>query len=134
MAVAEDGRAPAWLAKLNKGGAPYLSLLLSSGLGALLLVLNYSRGLIGAYTFLLMMATALSLIYYFFCGLAELKHSWRSAKGWAMVALFACLFSAFAMIGSGWEVILWGGVMMAAGLPLYFWFKPRKVAALNPVA
>ena len=34
MAVAEDGRAPAWMAKLNKGGAPYLSLLLSAALGA----------------------------------------------------------------------------------------------------
>ncbi|MBS0385729.1 MAG: amino acid permease, partial [Proteobacteria bacterium] len=79
MAVAEDGKAPKWLAKLNKGGAPYWSLLLSSTLGAGLLLLNYSRGLIGAYTFLLMMATALSLIYYFFCGLAELKHSWRAA-------------------------------------------------------
>lgn len=134
MAVAEDGRAPAWLAKLNKGGAPYLSLLLSSGLGALLLVLNYSRGLIGAYTFLLMMATALSLIYYFLCGAAELKHSWRSARGWAMVALFACAFSAFAMIGSGWEVTFWGGVMMAAGLPLYFVFKSRNAAVLNPAA
>jgi APA family basic amino acid/polyamine antiporter len=134
MAVAEDAKAPAWLAKLNKGGAPYLSLLLSSSLGAVLLVLNYSRGLIGAYTFLLMMATALSLIYYFFCGLAELKHSWRSAKGWTMVALFACIFSAFAMIGSGWEVTLWGGVMMAAGLPFYFLMKPPKRPILNPAA
>lgn len=134
MAVAEDGRAPAWLAKLNTGGAPYLSVLLSSGLGVLLLVLNYSRGLVGAYTFLLMMATALSLIYYFMCALAELKHSWRSAKGWAAVALFACAFSLFAIVGSGWEVTLWGGVMTATGLPLYFVFRPRKATVLNPAA
>ncbi len=89
MAVAEDGNAPQWLKKLNKGGVPQESLLLSSSLGALLLFLNYARGLVAAYTFLLMMGTAVSLIYYFFCGLAEIKHSWRSTKGWTLVALFA---------------------------------------------
>ena len=123
MAVAEDGNAPQWLAKLNKGGAPGGSLLLSSSLGALLLFLNYARGLVAAYTFLLMMATALSLIYYFFCGLAEIKHSWRRARGWTLVALFACLYSAFAMIGSGLEVLLWGGILTAAGVPFYFLFR-----------
>lgn len=128
MAVAEDGKAPAWLAKLNKGGAPYWSLLLSSALGALLLILNYSRGLLGAYTFLLMMATALSLIYYFFCALAELKHSWRGAPVWTVVALLACAYCLFAIIGSGVEVAIWGALLMAAGLPLYFLFKPRRIA------
>jgi APA family basic amino acid/polyamine antiporter len=129
MAVAEDGRAPRWLAKLNKGGVPYRSLLLSSALGSALLLLNYSRGLVEAYTFLLKMATAISLIYYFACALAELKHSWRTAKGWTAVALFACAYSIFAMIGSGLEVLFWGGVLMSAGLPLYFLFKARKLAA-----
>lgn len=128
MAVAEDGRAPAWMAKRNKGGAPYLSLLVSSALGSLLLLLNYSRGLVGAFTFLLMMATAISLIYYFFCALAELKHSWRSARGWALVALFACAYCLFAMIGSGLEVLLWGGVLMVLGVPLYFVLPRRKPA------
>ncbi|MBI3439459.1 MAG: amino acid permease [Proteobacteria bacterium] len=134
MAVAEDGKAPAWMAKLNRGGVPYWSVLLSSVLGAILLFLNYSRGLIGAYTFLLMMATALSLIYYFFCGLAEIKHSWRTSKIWTSVALFGCAYSVFALVGSGIEVSLWGGALMLLGLPLYFVLKPRKAAALNPAS
>jgi len=134
MAVAEDGKAPQWLAKINRGGAPYLSLLLSSALGAVLLILNYSRGLVDAYTFLLKMATATSLIYYFFCGLAELKHSWSSAKGWAAVAIFACAFSLFAIFGSGLEVTLWGGVLTLAGVPLYFLFRRRNTAAISPAA
>ncbi|MFT3727062.1 MAG: amino acid permease [Terricaulis sp.] len=141
MAVAEDGKAPSWLARLNKGGAPYLALLLSSALGAAMLVLNYSRGLVDAYTFLLKMATATSLIYYFFCGLAEFRHSWRAAKGWAAVALFSCAFSAFAIIGSGvgttgtdWTVPLWGGALTLAGVPFYFLFRPRKTTALTPAS
>ncbi|MES1157092.1 MAG: amino acid permease [Alphaproteobacteria bacterium] len=129
MAVAEDGHAPTWLAKLNRGGAPYRAVLISSGLGALLLLANYSRGLIGAYTFLLMMATAISLIYYLFSALAELKHAWRSAHGWAAIAIFAIAYSLFAMIGSGLEVLLWGAVLMAAGVPLYFLLRRKDGAA-----
>jgi APA family basic amino acid/polyamine antiporter len=129
MAVAEDGKAPKWLATLNRGGAPQNSLLLSSSLGALLLLLNYSRGFVAAYTFLLMMATAIGLPYYFFCALAEIKHSWRSARGWTLVALFACAYSAFAMFGSGFEVLLWGGVLIAAGVPLYVVFRRPARAA-----
>jgi len=134
MAVAEDGKAPIWMAKLNKGGVPYWSVLLSSILGAVLLFLNYSRGMIGAYTFLLMMSTALGLIYYFFCALAELKHSWASSKPWAALALFACAYSLFALIGSGVEVSLWGSALMAAGVPLYFILRPRKAGALTPAS
>ncbi len=134
MAVAEDGKAPMWMAKLNQGGVPYWSVLLSSILGAVLLFLNYSRGLIGAYTFLLMMSTALGLIYYFFCALAELKHSWASSKTWAAVSLFACAYSLFALIGSGLEVSLWGAALMAVGVPLYFILRPRKAGALTPAS
>ncbi|HVY84824.1 MAG TPA: amino acid permease [Caulobacterales bacterium] len=130
MAVAEDGKAPRWLATLNKGGAPYIAILISSIFGAILLLMNYSRGFIGAYTFLLMMATAVTLIYYFFSALAELKHSWRAAKGWTLLALFACLYALFAMVGSGLEVLFWGGVLMLAGVPLFFLFRSKKPASL----
>ncbi|HEV2268021.1 MAG TPA: amino acid permease [Steroidobacteraceae bacterium] len=129
MAVAEDGKAPRWLATLNAGGAPHGSVLLSSSFGVLLLLLNYSRGLVAGYTFLLKVATALCLIYYFACGLADIKHSWRSARGWTLVALFACSYAAFAMIGSRLEVLVWDGVLTAAGVPLYFVFRKRARSA-----
>ncbi len=120
MAVAIDKLAPAWLAKVNSGGSPHLAVLISSALAAVLLLLNYSRGLIGAFTFLLLMSTAVALLYYFLCALAELRYSWRSAWGWVSIAVIACAYTAFAMFGSGLEVLLWGGVLMAAGVPLFY--------------
>ena len=129
MAVAHDGKAPRWLGALNAGGAPHRALLLSSGLGALLLLANYSRGLIGAFTFLLMMSTSIALIYYFVCGLAELRHSWRSARGRAAVAVAGCAYSLFALLGSGWEVFFWGALLMLAGVPVFYLFRPRGLAA-----
>lgn len=134
MAVAEDRKAPAWLADLNKGGAPYWSLLLSASLGSGLLLLNFSRGFLGAFTFLLMMATAICLIYYFFCALAELKHSYRTSKLWAAVALFACAYALFAVFGSGVEVALWGGLLLLLGVPLFYLCRRRGDAAVKAPA
>lgn len=133
MAVALDGRAPRWLAATNAGGAPHIALLVSATLAALLLLLNYSRGLMGAFTFLLMMSTSLSLIYYFVSALAELRHSWRSAPAWAAVALLGCVYSLFAIYGSGLEVALWGLALMSLSAPLYVLFgrSARRTPTVN---
>jgi len=128
MAVALDGLAPAALGRRNKGGAPQFSLLLSLGLGSILLVANYSRGLVGAFTFLLMMSTVCLLLPLLVSALAELRHSWRSARGWAVIALAAGAYSAFAVLGSGLEVLVWGAVLILAGLPAYWLGKPKRVA------
>lgn len=133
MALAEAGFAPKALAKLNAGGAPYLPLIGSSVLGGLLLLANYSRGLLGAFTFLVMMSTAISLFYYFLCSLAELRHSWRSATGWAGVALVAILYSLFAIFGSGFEVLAWGIVAMLCGVPLFYLMRQRDKPAPAPL-
>lgn len=125
MAVALDNLAPRWLAATTKGGTPHLSLLLSSTLAALLLLANYARGFIGAFTFLLMMATALGLIYYVVVSLAELRHSARSAPAWAAIAIIGLIYSLFAAFGSGLEVLFWGVVLMALGVPLFFAFRKR---------
>jgi APA family basic amino acid/polyamine antiporter len=119
MAVALDKLAPSWLASTTNGGTPHLALILSAVLGSLLLLTNYSRGLIDAFAFLLKMSTSLGLIYYFVVSLAELRHS-STAPAWASVAVLGCAYSLFAAFGSGLEVLFWGVVTMAIGVPLYF--------------
>jgi len=132
MAVAHDKLAPRWLAVTTKGGTPINALLLSSALASALLLLNYSRGLIGAFTFLLMMATALSLVYYIVVAVAELRYSAKSAHGWAAIAAIAIVYSLFAAFGSGLEVLFWGILLMAVGVPLYYLFRPRPGAIATP--
>lgn len=133
MAVAADKLAPAWLAHTTKRGTPHLALILSAVLGSLMLALNYARGFLDAFEFLLKMATSLGLIYYVVVALAELRHSWRSAKGWASVAVIGIAYSLFAAFGSGLEVLFWGVALMAAGVPLYFLFR-RDVTATSPTS
>ena len=125
MAVARDGLAPAWLARLNSGHSPQHALILSSVIGSVLLVANYSRGLVGAFTFLLMMSTVCTLAPLLISALAEIKHSWKTARAWALVALIGAIYASFAIWGSGLEVIGWGIVLILLGLPVY-WFGRQK--------
>jgi APA family basic amino acid/polyamine antiporter len=66
---------------------------------------------------------------YLLSAIAELRTSWRSARGWAGVALLAALFSVFAIIGSGVEVLLWGALLFASGVPLDYLFRQRAAPA-----
>lgn len=128
MAAALDGMAPPVLARLNRNGAPWVSLIIGASLASVLLIMNYSRGLVGAFTFLLMMTTATALGNYLFCALAEIKASWRDARSWAVVALVAAVYSLFAIYGSGLEVIFWGLVLTAFGVPVYYLGRQRVAA------
>lgn len=131
MAAALDRAAPRLFAARNRGDAPRAALLLSASLASVLLLANYSRGLMGAFTFLLMMATLAALAPLLISALAELRHSWRTARAWALVALVAAAYALFAILGSGLEVIAWGLVLLLAGAPVY-WLQKR--GALKPTA
>lgn len=120
MAVALDGLAPRLFARINAGGGPSASLLISSALGSILLLLNYSRGTIGAFTFLVTMSTLAILAPYLVSALAELRHSWRKASAWALVAVLGAAYSVFTIVGSGLEVMAWGVVLLAVGVPLFY--------------
>ena len=126
MAAALDGLAPKFLARLNKGEAPWVSLVLGSVLASVVLLANYSRGLVGAFTFLLTMTTLAALAPYLVCALAELKRSWKSARNWAIVAALAAAYSVFAIFGSGWEAIVWGAVLVIVGLPIHVLMQRSK--------
>ncbi len=131
MAAALDKLAPRILGVTDKGGAPWIALLLSSTLTSLVLVANYSRGLIGAFTFLIMLSTLGTLVPYLVSAIAELRHSWRSARGWAGIALLAALYSVFAILGSGLEALLWGAVLFASGVPIYFLARQKTQTPLT---
>jgi APA family basic amino acid/polyamine antiporter len=128
MAVAEDGLAPRAFAARNAGAAPHAALLVSAVLGTLLLAANYARGLMGAFTFLLTMATLAFLVPLMVAAAAEARHSWRKSPAWALVAGVAAAFCLFAIVGSGIEAIGWGALLFASGAPLYFLLRRRGLA------
>jgi APA family basic amino acid/polyamine antiporter len=125
-AVALDKLTPAILARKNKGGAPVVSLLLASSLATVLLIANYSRGLIGSFTFLVMMSTLTYMVPLLASALAEFKYSLKSSRAWAAVAMIAFLYSVFIVLGSGLEVIAWCIVFVLIGVPVYYLGRTTK--------
>lgn len=123
MAVAVDGLAPKALAKRNAGGAPTVSLLMGAALASILLLANYTRGLVELFTFLIMMSTATILVPLFVSALAELRVSWASQKAWAGIAGLTLLYTTFTIIGSGLGVLAWGALLFAVGVPVYYFGK-----------
>tara|TARA_R110002072_G_scaffold70115_6_gene169689 strand:- start:2142 stop:3467 length:1326 start_codon:yes stop_codon:yes gene_type:complete len=131
MAVAIDRLAPKVFARVSPHGGPYVALIAASMLGSIVLMLNYSRGLVSAFTFLLMMSTLAVLAPLFISCLTEIRHSWRSAKAWTTIALLGGLYAAFAIFGSGLEIIAWGLVLVAAGVPVFYLGRQREQRPIN---
>jgi APA family basic amino acid/polyamine antiporter len=121
LAAAQDGLFPACFARLDKRDTPWVGLLISSILASVLIVSNYSRTLVALFTFTILLSTAATLVPYLVTVLAW----WRidsTARMWRrMVALGALAFSLWALIGNGTETLLWGAVLLLAGLPIYLW-------------
>ncbi len=132
QALAQDNLVPKKFAQLNKGGAPAIAIIVSGIIASLLVVMNFSEGLIGAFKTLILLSTLATLLPYVASALAELVMQKRDAKkgiktnyrSFAIV-LIALLFTIFAIIGSGLMIALQGTVLLAAGLPLYFWSKRK---------
>ena len=72
-----------------------------------------------------MMSTLAVLVPLLFSAAADLKYSWKSSKGLAGIAGLAFIYSVFAILGSGINVIVWGLVLLLAGLPVYYAMKNR---------
>ena len=123
MAIAADGLAPAVIAKKNRGGAPAGALIVSSVFSTALLVLNFTDGLVSAFSFLISMSTLSILAPYGLSAVAEFKRSWRSAKGWAAVALLSVTYTLIAAAGSGLYVLLLGVGLFLLGIPLFKVFQ-----------
>lgn len=127
LAPALDGLFPKSFARLDKRGTPWFGLLLSSLLASALIASNYSRTLVALFTFTILLSTAATLLPYLITVLAWWRIAKRSSPWRKAVALGALAFSVWALIGTGAETLLWGGVLLLAGLPIYVW--QRRAAA-----
>lgn len=121
LAVAQDGLFPKAFARIDKRGTPWVGLLVSSILASILIAANYTRSLVALFTFTILLSTAATLLPYLVTVLAW----WRidaGASWWRrLIAIGALAYSLWALVGTGTESLLWGGVLLLAGLPIYLW-------------
>jgi APA family basic amino acid/polyamine antiporter len=126
MAAARDGLFPGLFARISTRHAPAASYVLSGMLASLLLLLNFAKGLVAAYTFILLIATLTTVIPYAFSAISSLilqnrdpsisrAHRLREG-GVAAIAFGVCMW---VIAASGFETVYWGFLLLMAGLPVY---------------
>lgn len=127
LAPARDGLFPRPFARLSRRGTPTFGLLLSSTLTSVLVAANYTRGLIGLFNFAILLATVTVLASYLCSSVAHIlfirrdpqRFGGRDARRALFVSVVALAYSGFAVVGAGWDAVLWGVVLMGMGLPVY---------------
>ena len=135
-AAALDGLLPAPFTRLNARGTPAFGLVVSSAIATVLIAMNYTRGLVAAFTFLILLATLATLVPYVFSSMTELLIVLRrngatprpGLAGRLAVAVVAFAYSFWAVAGSGRATVYWGFLLLVAGLPVYVAMTWRRSA------
>lgn len=125
MAVALDGLFPAPFGRLTTRGTPATAIVVSGALGTMLVAMNYSRGLVELFTFIILLATLSTLVPYVFCSVAVWLMPGRPgpAGAAAVVSALAFLYSLVAIGGAGADAVFYGFMWLLLGLPVYVWVQ-----------
>ena len=124
LAAARDGLLPARFMSLTKTGTPIFTYLLTGIFVSILLILNYTKGIVNAFVFMAMLSTLSTLIAYAFCALAEFKFAQTDKKNQTRnnALLLSCgtfVYAFFAIWGAGIEMIIYSLVLILIGMPVY---------------
>ncbi|MGH9346060.1 MAG: amino acid permease [Vicinamibacterales bacterium] len=130
MAVAADGLFPSMFGGVSARGTPARAMIVAGTLSSVPVAMNYSRGLIELFTFVILLSTLSTLVPYAFCSLAVWLMPGRPAPtgGAAVVSVLAFVYAMFAIGGAGADTVFYGFLLLLAGLPLYVWVR-RAAAA-----
>ena len=134
MAAAKNDIFPKIFKRTSKKNIPIFGLVISSILATVLIFMNYTRGLVEMFTFIIMVATLTTLLPYLLSAASELviycrnhkKYSQKQLFGKSIISILAFLFSIWAVVSLGLEIIGLGLLLLLAGIPFYLWLKKRE--------
>lgn len=138
LAAAEDGLFPKAFAKVHGDRrTPVFGLVISSALLTVLMLMNYTKGLVAAFTFVILLATLTTLVPYAYSAAAQAylylteRHLFdgRTFTRDLIIATVAFAYSAWAIAGSGADIIAKGFMLLLAGVPVYIgikWWEARQ--------
>lgn len=133
-AMARDGLFLRSFARTSASGAPVVALVASSAIVTALVLATVSRTLVGIFTFFVLLSTTATLVAYLACALALLRLRARGRArgtragliGLGALACAGAVYSVGALAGAGREAVLWGGVLLLAGLPVHWMLQRRR--------
>ncbi len=129
MAAANDNLFPKLFGQTNKNDSPIIGIILSSSLASLVMGLNFSDGLVQAFTFMMNLSTLSVLTPYLLSSISLivlLKSSQSNHLKEKIISYLAIIFCVWVIFGSGIKVVLWGFFLLILGIPLYFLLNNEK--------
>jgi APA family basic amino acid/polyamine antiporter len=132
MAAAENNLFPQVFGKRNKYEVPARGLIITSALlTSLLLIITSKPNLVAQFHLLILIATFAALIPYFYTAMAEIivikqQSNARNKKLHITIALFAALYSYWALFGAGAKIIFYTSMLIFTSVPLYAWIYRRQ--------
>ena len=125
MATAKDNMFPRVFKRENKNGAPYLGLIIGSVLTSVIMLMNYTKGLVDQFSDIADLVVFAALIPYLFVAAAYIivliekkYHSNNLIKTFTLGTLgFA--YSVWAIFGTGSDTVFYGFLLLLAGIPFY---------------
>lgn len=135
MATAKDNMFPKVFKRENKNGAPYLGLVIGSLLTSLVLLMNYTKGLVDQFTFIANLVVFTALVPYLFVAAAyiiviiEKKLHFNNAFKTFSLGTLGATYSIWAIFGAGSDTVFYGFLLLLAGIPFYVlmqWNKREK--------
>jgi len=132
-AIAKDKLFPGLFGRENKKGVPAAAILISSVLVSLLIMMNYTNGLVSQFKTLILLSTLCALVPYLFTMAAylivKIEKKDLSRKEYALSIALAVLSFAFvfwAIVGAGQEIVYKGFLLLLLGVPFYIWIRYAK--------
>jgi APA family basic amino acid/polyamine antiporter len=136
LAAAQDGLFPKAFARVHgKRATPVFGLVVSSVLATGLMFMNYTKGLVDQFNFIILLATLTTLVPYAYSAAAQVVLAMREPERFekarfvrdTIIASLAFAYSAWAIAGAGQDVIAKG--FMLLGVPVYvvmMWWRGRE--------
>lgn len=139
LAASKDNLFPSWFKKTSGKGIPVPGLIIASMLATVLVGINFTRGLVEMFSFIIMLSTLSCLLPYLFSSLSEIAirlmnkqlSGRRNLITSALISIPAFAYSIWAVTGLEYEVIAWGVILLATGLPVYLIRKIRRHKFIN---
>lgn len=126
LTMARRGLLPRWFGGTSANGTPTRALILSSVLASLFVLINSSRSMSDLFAYMALLSTSATLWLYLACAASALR-----LKVAVPVATIGAVYSLWTLWGAGWDVSGLSLLLMAAGIPLYWWAR-RSGAAQQP--
>jgi len=129
MATAKDDLFPDFFKKENKKGAPVNGFVIGGVLSSIVMLMNYTEGLVDQFEFIAKLTVIATLLPYLFTAASYaliVIEKKLHAKSWIKTFVLSALgftYSLWAIYGSGSETVYYGFLLLLLGIPIYVYMK-----------